>query len=136
MGGGRGGGRGKGRRGGRDREEEKKGVDTLQSFHLAYVSVIVPLSGMVSRAATALMADRFNSSCFSNSCLTELAFAFDCMVDLSGSISLSIPTHGREGMEGAGTRHHRSEGGGREGREGIGVGEGFNIRCSRAAGLK
>ena len=50
-----------------------------------------PLSGMVRRAATALMADLFSSSCFSYSCLTELAFAFDCMVDRSGSINFSIP---------------------------------------------
>lgn len=46
---------------------------------------------MVSRAAMALIADLFSSSCFSNSCLTELALAFDWMVVLRGSISLSIP---------------------------------------------
>ena len=51
----------------------------------------LPLSGMVSRAAMARMAERFNSSCFSYSCLTELAFALDCTVDLRGSISLSMP---------------------------------------------
>ena len=52
---------------------------------------VLPLSGMVSRAATALMADLFSSSCFSNSCFTEFALALPCMVDLSGSISFSIP---------------------------------------------
>ena len=50
-----------------------------------------PLSGMVRRAAMALMADRFSSSCFSYSCLTEFAFAFSCTVDRRGSISLSMP---------------------------------------------
>ena len=50
-----------------------------------------PLSGMVRRAAMALMAERFSSSCFSYSCFTELAFVFDCTVDRRGSISLSIP---------------------------------------------
>lgn len=34
---------------------------------------LFPTSGMVSRAATALIAERFNSSCFSNSCFTEPA---------------------------------------------------------------
>ena len=39
----------------------------------------------------ARIAERFSSSCFSYSCLTELAFALDCTVDLRGSISLSMP---------------------------------------------
>ena len=46
---------------------------------------------MVSRAAIALMAERLSSSCFSYSCFTELAFVFDCTVERSGSISLSMP---------------------------------------------
>lgn len=40
------------------------------------ISGLFSASGMVSSAATALMADRFSSSCFSNSCFTE--FAFTC----------------------------------------------------------
>ena len=40
----------------------------------------------------ARIAERFSSSCFSYSCLTELAFALDCTVDRRGSINFSIPS--------------------------------------------
>ena len=50
-----------------------------------------PLSGMVRRAATALMADLFSSSCFSVLLLDRVGFHFDCMVERSGSINFSIP---------------------------------------------
>lgn len=51
----------------------------------------VPASGMVSNADTALRADLFNSSCFSNSCLTELALTFSVHVYFNGSTNLSRP---------------------------------------------
>lgn len=66
-------------------ERERETESTMIRRHY------LPLSGIVSKAATALMADLFNSSCFSNSCFTEFAFAFDCIVALSGSINFSIP---------------------------------------------
>ena len=53
----------------------------------------LPASGIVNNAATALMADLFSSSCFSYSCLTELAFTFIVQVFLSGSTSPSNPKH-------------------------------------------
>ena len=53
--------------------------------------IYTPLSVIVSKAEMALIADRFSSSCFSNSCLTELALALDWIVTLSGSMSLSTP---------------------------------------------
>lgn len=46
-------------------------------------------SGMVRRAATALIADRLSSSCFSYSCLTELALTFVVTVVRRGSTNLS-----------------------------------------------
>lgn len=46
-------------------------------------------SGMVSRAATALMAERFSSSCFSYSCLTEFALTLVVTVVRRGSTSRS-----------------------------------------------
>ena len=46
---------------------------------------IRPASGICNRAATALIAERFNSSCFSNSCFTEFAFTFVVHVARSGS---------------------------------------------------
>ena len=60
----------------------------------------------------ALMADLFSSSCFSNSCFTELALAFDWMVARRGSISLS-----RSGREGRGGEGRGGEGRGGEGGE-------------------
>jgi len=46
---------------------------------------IAPASGICSRAATALIAERFSSSCFSNSCFTEFAFTFVVHVARRGS---------------------------------------------------
>lgn len=46
---------------------------------------IRPASGICNRAATARIAERFSSSCFSNSCLTEFAFTFVVHVARSGS---------------------------------------------------
>ena len=107
---------------------------------------------MVSRAATALMADLLSSSCFSNSCLTELAFVFACIVDLRGSISFSIPVEEGEdeGEGGEGGEREKREGGRRGEEEGKGEGERrlvgeretekyggkFHSRCNKAAGLK
>lgn len=51
----------------------------------------LPASGIVRRADTARNADRFNSSCFSYSCLTEFVFTFNVQVYFSGSTSLSKP---------------------------------------------
>ena len=51
----------------------------------------VPLSGIQDNADTALRADLFSSSCFSYSCLTELALTLKYIVVFSGSINLSIP---------------------------------------------
>lgn len=50
-----------------------------------------PLSGIDSRAATALSADLLSSSCFSNSCLTEFAFTLVCNVARNGSTRISTP---------------------------------------------
>ena len=66
----------------------------------------------------ALMADLFSSSCFSNSCFTELALAFDWMVARRGSISLSRSGRERRGGEG------RGRGEGERGGEGKGRGRG------------
>ena len=51
-----------------------------------------PASGICSRAATALIADRLSSSCFSYSCFTELAFTFVVHVALRGSTMRSRST--------------------------------------------
>ena len=85
------GGREDSRRGG-ERESGKGKQSQVMHKIEARGQLSSPLSGMVSRAATALMADLFSSSCFSYSCLTELAFALDCMVDLNGSINFSTPS--------------------------------------------
>lgn len=53
------------------------------------ISGLFSASGMVSSAATALMADRFSSSCFSNSCFTEFAFTLVVHVARNGSTSRS-----------------------------------------------
>ena len=62
-------------------------VSVSQNFKNASKKVFyLLLSGTFSKATVALNAERFNSSCFSNSCLTEFAFTFCCMVARSGSM--------------------------------------------------
>ena len=51
----------------------------------------IPAFGICNNAATARNADRFNSSCFSYSCFTELGFTFNVHVERKGSTNCSNP---------------------------------------------
>ena len=54
---------------------------------------LLPASGIVNNAATALNAERLSSSCFSYSCFTEFAFTFIVQVLFNGSTNRSNPTN-------------------------------------------
>ena len=63
----------------------------LEEWFQRISDFFLPAFGICSNAATALKADLLSSSCFSCSCLTELALTFNVHVALKGSTNWSSP---------------------------------------------